>query len=230
MMKICIHRYAIITIVITSYIIVAEDLSFKHAHYFIKPDYMARIRYHHHDDRLLTDTYQDEVYQAAHNLMKDHTLSDIADIGCGSGYKLMKYFASCNTTGYEIDPTLTYLKQKYPNRVWQESSLNSYPQNQIVDLIICADVIEHLLKPDELLNFINRFSFKFLVISTPDRDNLLEVQHSYQSQTGPPVNLAHVREWSFAEFRTYISQYFDVIEHFHTQKEWWGQVIIAVKK
>ena len=162
--------------------------------------------------------------------MKQYNLTDIADIGCGSGYKLIKYFDSYNTIGYEIEPTLTFLKKKYPHKSWQESRLGSCPENQTADLIICADVIEHLLNPDELLNFINRFSFKFLVISTPDRDKLPEIQQSCQSQNGPPVNLAHVREWSFSEFRTYVNQYFDVIEHFHTQQEWWGQVIIAVKK
>lgn len=211
-------------------VIHSEEPSFKNQNFFIKDGYISRNFYHHHDDRGFTDGSQREVYELALEIAQAHDLFSVVDIGCGSGYKLMKYFDSFDTTGYEIEPTLSYLKEKYPHRKWINSQLTKTSNSSSVDLIICSDVVEHLVNPDQLLQYIDRFDFRYLVISTPDRDLLLEVQKDPQSQTGPPVNSAHVREWNFEEFEQYISQYFTVIFHEHSKDEFWGQVIVAVKK
>jgi 2-polyprenyl-3-methyl-5-hydroxy-6-metoxy-1,4-benzoquinol methylase len=198
--------------------------------YFIKKDYISRNKYVHFDDTMNKDEYQNEVYLAAKKLAKDYCYMRIADIGCGSGFKLLKYFQEKYTVGFEIQPTLNFLLKKYPHRQWQNSDFTLFPTERQFDLIICADVIEHLLDPDQLLEWINKCEFEILVISTPDRDRLLAVQNNIQSQTGPPVNPAHIREWSFAEFGSYIGHYFDIIDQSHLEKEYWGQMIIAKKK
>jgi 2-polyprenyl-3-methyl-5-hydroxy-6-metoxy-1,4-benzoquinol methylase len=207
-----------------------EKRSFQEVHFFLKEGYIARESYNHHDDRILRDEYQREVYELALRIVKEHNLFSIIDVGCGSGYKLMKYFHDFDTTGYEIEPTLSYLKNRYPERQWEESRLEEESDIPSADLVICADVIEHLLNPDELLNFIDQMDFKYVVISTPDRDLLPQIQGSFQSQIGPPVNETHIREWSFAEFKRYASEYFTIILHEHLQSEFWGQIIVAVKK
>jgi hypothetical protein len=45
-----------------------------------------------------------------------------------------------------------------------------------------------------------------------------------RSETGPPVNKHHVREWSYLEFEQYIRTHFNVIEHKSIKKEY-GQMI-----
>ncbi|MCH9621698.1 MAG: hypothetical protein S4CHLAM20_11230 [Chlamydiia bacterium] len=205
-------------------------LDFKRDNFCINEDYISRNQYCHHDDRKFKDGSQDEVYQIAKKLVEENILTCIYDVGCGSAYKLIKYFSNYQTVGYEIEPTLGFLKDKYPEREWRLSDLSIIPEYKSSDVLICSDVVEHIVNPDDLLNFINRFDFKYLVISTPDRDKLLEVQGKKQSQTGPPVNPAHMREWSFSEFEEYISSYFNVISHVHCEKEYWCQVIIATKK
>ncbi len=198
--------------------------------YCIKKDYISRTSYTHYDDRGATDSWQDEVYFAAHQIANTNQFSTIADVGCGSGYKLIKYFSSYQTVGFEIEPTLSFLKATYPDRLWESSDFSQPLIGRKFDLIICSDVIEHLVDPNELLNWLQGLDFKLLVISTPDRDRLLSRQRNYQSQTGPPVNSAHVREWSFDELKCYIGRYFDIVDHFHTEKEYWGQTIVVKKR
>jgi 2-polyprenyl-3-methyl-5-hydroxy-6-metoxy-1,4-benzoquinol methylase len=197
----------------------------------IKADYISRSSYTHHDDRGWQDQAQDEVYAAAFQIANSRGFRRIADIGCGSGFKLVKYFSNnFNTTGFEIEPTLSWLRMTYPNQRWEPSDfLNSYVEQQF-DLLINADVIEHLVNPNILLDWIDALDFEILVLSTPDRDLLPRIQAGTQSQTGPPVNPTHVREWSFDEFARYIGDYFDIVEHFHTENEFWGQVIVAKKR
>jgi 2-polyprenyl-3-methyl-5-hydroxy-6-metoxy-1,4-benzoquinol methylase len=96
-----------------------------------------------------------------------------------------------------------------------------------VDLVICADVIEHVKNPDELIHFIIKMDPEHIVISTPDRDLLHEKLG--RSQTGPPGNTHHIREWSFDEFENYISRNFNIIRHEKIRKEY-GQVIYCKLK
>jgi len=176
--------------------------------YSITSNYIIRTTKIPHDDRDFKDEYQNEVYLHATKLCQDYKYTTVTDIGCGSGYKLNKYFSQYDTVGYEIEPCYSYLRSKYPNKKWELSEF----KNKLIDsdLIICADVIEHLTDPDLLIDWIYTSNFKHIIFSTPDRDMLYEKQ-----QCGPPYNTDHVREWTFFEFQKYLENKFKIIEHFH---------------
>jgi len=205
------------------------SLSFAKDNFFIRKDYQARKTIYHHDDRKLTDKYQNDIYKYAHNLFKRMKGKTILDVGCGSGYKLVKYFSNAKTTGVEVNPAYTYLKAKYPQRTWVKGDFSKQPPSGHFDLVISADVIEHIENPDDLLNWISEIDFKYLVLSTPNRDALMRRKGGKTSETGPPGNIAHYREWSAKEFRRYIEQYFTIVAH-KQNMEHWGQMIVATKK
>lgn len=178
--------------------------------YCINRFYRARNQYHHYDDSALEDQWQLEIYLHALGLMKKNQLRSIVDIGCGSAYKLVTYFKEYETLGLEIPANLELLQKKYPDNHWQLSDFSTKP-NITTDVVICSDVIEHLVNPDDLLNYIKGITFKYLILSTPDRSLLHKPwnRHYY----GPPKNKAHIREWTFEEFANYISMHFDIIDH-----------------
>lgn len=210
--------------------ILPERLDFRQKNFFLKENYISRDHYQHFDDRGSKDECQNEVYQLAHTLALETACYLVGDVGCGSGFKLMKFFIEYQTIGFEIEPTLTFLHDIYPHRQWLCSDFQIIPPSRHFDILICADVIEHLENPDDLLNWINTCQFNYFVISTPDRDFLEKMQKSDFRINGPPVNGTHLREWNFEEFETYLSQFFKILKHVHTEKEYWGQVIIAQKK
>lgn len=162
-----------------------------------------------------TDEFQDKVYKYAKLVFINFNLKDVIDLGCGSAYKLKKYFPDTNVSGYELEPTVSWLKNKYPHDKWYLSDFDSNPIN--ADLVICADVIEHVLNPTDLIQYIKKMKPKHIVISTPDRQLMVDKQK--RSYLGPPHNKHHVREWTFLEFNNYISKYFDIIHHFNIEKE-----------
>jgi len=184
--------------------------------YFIREDYTPRLDNDFDDERGRKDECQDEVYKEAKHLADAHGLKSVLDIGTGGGFKLMKYFPNRTTLGIDLPQTIEWVKQVYPERngrEWKTIPLDGEaPQGY--DLIIAADIIEHLPDPDQLLNFIVRCKPKYIVISTPNRDNLAE--HSW---AGPPRNLSHVREWSAAEFRQYMDQWFQIEKHIFPNPE-----------
>lgn len=200
--------------------------------YCIYDGYVSREEFVTCEQTTHTDQFQDEVYEAARKLCVEKGYKTILDIGCGSAFKLIKYFRDKKFVGLDLEPNLSFIKDKYPLYDFRESDFDA-PPTESFDLIICSDVIEHLLEPDDLLKFINQIDFKHLVLSTPERNTIQRLQRSFGwdvKTDGPPHNLMHIREWSFDELREYLSQWFNIESQSMTPKQIECQIIVATQK
>jgi SAM-dependent methyltransferase len=204
----------------------ATSLS-KESKYGIRPGYFHRNKVSYFDDTDLTDEWQREVYLTAADLMKKEECRTVYDVGCGSGYKLVKYFSEYETTGFDVEPTVSFLKQKYPDRQWRVVPFDDRTLES-AELVVCSDVIEHVPDPDALLNFLRHVTGRYLVLSTPDR-NLIYGKRSPR-RYGPPSNPTHIREWSFQELHDYVAAQFDILEHRVTNPDQFTQMIVCRPK
>jgi hypothetical protein len=187
----------------------------------IKEGYAIRTEPLYSNEETVEDKYQNEVYLRALELLHQQEFSSVLDVGTGRGFKLVKYFSEYRTLGLDLPPTVNILRSFYPLHQWDSLPLDG-PAPQGYELLICSDVIEHVLNPDDLLTFIERAKPKLIVISTPDRDLFEEKFHA-----GPPSNWCHVREWSFAEFEAYLAAKFEILEHFHSNQAQKTQCVVA---
>jgi SAM-dependent methyltransferase len=178
--------------------------------YCIHPGYRHRKRSRFCDDSSWTDEWQLEVYLAAAELMRSKGLRTVYDIGCGSGYKLVHYLGEYDTTGFDVEKAIPFLKQRYPERKW---SSVAFTETRLppADLVVCSDVIEHVEDPDALLKLLQRVSKHYLVLSTPDRN--LSYPEKHRRRMGPPHNPTHIREWTFQEFKSCVGKSFNIVEH-----------------
>ena len=157
----------------------------------------------HFDDMDWTDECQLEVYLYALGLMKKHGLRSVADVGCGSAYKLITYLGDYDTLGLEVAANIPVLRARYPGRQFAESDFQGKPP--VADVVICSDVIEHLTDPDALLRFLRRATCRFLIIATPVRIDKLRFLWQKPKRLMFPGNIHHVREWKEKEFSRYLS-------------------------
>ena len=195
--------------------------------YGIPWPYQSRSAYRHHDDSDLTDEWQLEVYLHALELMGRHQFSRILDIGCGSGYKLIHHLGEYETIGLELEQNLPQLEKRYPHHRWEACDL-SIPLPRSTDLVICADVIEHLVDPDQLIDYIMAIQFQLLILSTPDRSLLHRPWK--RRYWGPPRNPCHQREWTSRQFFEYISGTFDVVERATSNHEQSTQMLVCKRR
>lgn len=194
--------------------------------YCIFPGYRHRASERYFDDTPFADQYQREVYEFAADFAKKMSLRRIYDVGCGSGYKLIKYFADYHAVGFDLEPTVHFLRARYPEREWQVCGLGCDALSR-ADLVICADVVEHVLDPSSVMEFIDRLATRYIILSTPDRDLMYPPGSGYRH--GPPSNRTHVREWNYREFERYVSSYFEVLDHRITNYVQGTQMVLCMR-
>jgi len=181
------------------------------------------------DDTPYEDAHQREVYQKAKQLSLQNGYTRILDIGCGSAYKLKTFFEGFNIVGVDLPTTVNWLKDKYPNDKWLSVDLEKEELHaeltQEFDLVICSDVIEHMVDPDHLIRLLQKLSYKKLVVSTPDR---FLIEQRGAARLGPPQNVHHVREWNQREFARYLENSgFTIEEHYISNVEQVTQVAVC---
>lgn len=192
--------------------------------YSIKKGYAHRLDNESFDATGFENAWQKEVYEFAADEGRKIGAKTVFDIGCGSGFKLIKNFETIHTVGFEVAETVAFLKEKYPGREWRISSFDDRDIGSC-DVMICADVIEHIPDPDALMNFMAAIPAKLVVISTPDR----MLVYGFD-QSGPPLNPAHCREWTREELTAYASNWFDVVENRVTNAAEGTQMIVCRPK
>jgi len=190
----------------------------------IKSGYAHRRDNSFFDDTGNKDEYQREVYELAASELARRGGNSVLDVGCGSAFKLLRSFTKARTLGLDLEPTIATLKKRYPDRAWMICDFSSPPRGSF-DVVVCADVIEHIPNPDDLMRFLSQIDFGLLFLSTPERS----LVYGYD-QSGPPRNRAHCREWTHTELLQYVADWFSVESHQITNQRQATQMLVLSKR
>lgn len=164
--------------------------------------------------------WQRSVYEHALSLYEANPgFANILDLGCGAGTKSLSRFGG---TGKLLQVDRNDFRDdavKASDVPFQQVSLEQYDDLEALlaaldptepTLIVCADVIEHLIDPRPLLSFIRRVLMRHpdnvAILSTPNHDSFEGVRSG-----SLPSNREHYRQWSvFGMGRQLRSAGFDV--------------------
>jgi len=188
--------------------------------YYIKLGYASRLNPDYCvDEPAAGVTWQPMVYPFAAGRAVQRGCETIVDIGCGRARKLARLQEEhpiWNFIGVDYGSNIRWCISTYSFGTWIEADLEALGpfvndcefRNTIV---ICSDVIEHMIHPSRLLNKIRSLLERGVseaVISTPERD-LTRGTDDF----GPPGNSSHVREWNMAEFKALLEAWEFHVDH-----------------
>jgi 2-polyprenyl-3-methyl-5-hydroxy-6-metoxy-1,4-benzoquinol methylase len=145
--------------------------------------------------------YQAPVYRLAAKRARRLSPRLIMDIGCGSGDKLNEFFGGgpWRVVGVDQESAIQLARARFARVEWLSGDLDSEVfwanlSTYQPDMVICSDVIEHLVDPLDLLRRLRELvDDGLLILSTPDRSRL------DTDPLGPPGNPRHIREWTSGE-------------------------------
>lgn len=174
--------------------------------YFIKNGYRTRRETSYCDRKEGAELCQRDVYLVAADLAKIYECKNVLDLGCGKAEKTVDLLGHLNIIGVDIGTNIQHCERRFPQHKWINLNLDVsiVPPAVEADMVICSDVIEHVLHPEFLMQYLSDLAkkVKVIIISTPERDLVHNPDH-----IGPPKNLAHIREWNLVEFKNLLSHY-----------------------
>jgi Glycosyl transferase family 2/Methyltransferase domain len=176
------------------------------SNFFLKAGYRSR-----HQPEYFADTFageieivhQPDVYPLAAHLGAHHGCRYLIDIGCGRATRLIPLRSSFRLIGVDFGENIRWCRAHAALDVAIEWDLDRPEAIPVPDasvqeaVVVCADVIEHLVDPTPLIANLYRFAqiAPAVLVSSPERDLVRG-----PDDLGPPTNPAHVREWALSEF------------------------------
>lgn len=148
--------------------------------------------------------YQYHVYRWAARLLQRFEHPRVLDVGCGVATKLQQHIAPLGARITGLDQPAAVATCRRLERTGEFIEINlERPQVNLADpfdLVICADVLEHLQDPAPAMNLIRQAAGPAgrVLLSTPDRRRR---RGRRCMQSDKPE---HVREWSHAEFLRFV--------------------------
>ncbi len=148
--------------------------------------------------------YQWHVYRWAAKLIRKHALKSVLDVGCGIGRKLREHITPLCDDVVGLDSAEAIRRASADGLGVSLHPVDleepSIKLERRFDLIICADVLEHLAHPEHTVELIKECATPqaLIFLSTPDRDRLRG--RDCRSSDKPD----HVQEWSAPEFRRFL--------------------------
>lgn len=175
--------------------------------YCLPQGYQARLEPQYFADEDYEGVWQPDVYPEGAALAKRLGARRLVDVGCGTGQKAASLHPDLEIIGIDYGSNIEACRESYDFGTWLEVDLDRDESLGISDftdsVLVCADVIEHLVYPEKLLRLLAEALERgagALVLSTPDRDLINERGH-----LGPPPNPAHVREWTGSELECFMA-------------------------
>jgi len=181
--------------------------------YCIKPDYQPNLAgsparngapYWTAERIRLSTRFQYDVYLIAAELMREPGVSFVLDVGSGPPAKLASLLPPKPPLVHLVDQAeaAPLAARMLPGAAFTAADLETIDADlgRRFDLVIFADVVEHLRDPDPCLRFIQRHLSPGgrLLISTPERDIL----RGRDCRVCPHPD--HVREWNSEEFARFL--------------------------
>lgn len=167
---------------------------------------------------------------SVHELLETVTADTVLEVGCGEGHLtrfLNSWLGPKRLCGIDLSPELFESKESPVLFSCQSAYRLGFSEN-LFDLVVGVEVLEHLQEPLPALAEMERVAKKYLLLSVPREPvwRLLNVaRFAYLADFGNTPG--HLQHWSSRDFVDLIGSFFEIIE---VRRPLPWTVVLAVKK
>jgi len=146
---------------------------------------------------------------------------NIHEVGCGEGYWTLKWLEKgmdargSDFSGKVIEMARSNAKDRnlpYENFVVRDV-YHLDPQLDKAELVVCCQVLEHLERPEEALESLQRISAPYLIVCVPREPLWSFLNMARGKYWGDRGNTpGHIQRWSKNTFTSLISRHFKVLK------------------
>lgn len=175
--------------------------------YFLPSGYESRLEPEYFVDEDLNAVWQPDLYPEVATVAQRLGSRRIVDVGCGTAAKLVQLHPEFDVVGIDFGSNIAACRERYDFGTWIETDLDASQDLGYEDVpgavLVCGDVIEHLVHPERLLRMLRGALDRGAAaafVSTPERELSNEPAH-----LGPPSSTMHVREWALEELEQFLA-------------------------
>ncbi|MBU1110363.1 class I SAM-dependent methyltransferase [Patescibacteria group bacterium] len=154
------------------------------------------------------------------SLVKQHNIIEIIDLGCGEGFvinHLKKTRRAYQFTGADISQTaLEQARTLNPNANFRQLNINDLHSlyKEQFDLALCLEVLEHLERPEKVLEEMAKLRCRYFIISVPWEPyfNLLAriaAIFSFRDRVNPMEN-QHIQHFNPKNLSQLVANHFSI--------------------
>jgi 2-polyprenyl-3-methyl-5-hydroxy-6-metoxy-1,4-benzoquinol methylase len=160
-------------------------------------------------------------HEALSELLLKASPSTIYEAGCGEGYWIIEWaLQGFNVRGSDFSEKVIELarmnavaKGLSPDLFVVRDIYNLDPETDTADLIVCAEVLEHLEHPEKALAVLQKITTGYIILSVPHEPiwrflNMLRLKYLGEFGNTP----GHIQHWSLKSFTSLVERYFDIVE------------------
>lgn len=157
-------------------------------------------------------------FRAFNQLLEGLGPQCILEVGCGEGevlYRLDQRFPTASASGMDLSyDTLLEAKRRFDTQTVVCGSASNLPYDSgRFDLVVCVEVLEHVLDPERVLRELRRVASGHLLVSVPQEPlwRILNMARgAYWTSLGNTPG--HLHHWSSREFRRLLEGFFRLEE------------------
>lgn len=158
----------------------------------------------------------DRFYARVTELVAPLDAASLLDAGCGEGETLVRIGPSLppRTAAVDLNPeAVAFTTRRFPQvEVTHQSILELSFDNESFDLVVCLEVLEHLVDPGAALGELRRVASKDIVISVPHEPwfragSLLRGKYLRGFGNHPE----HVNHWTPTSLRGFLETQLEVV-------------------
>ncbi|HZE87235.1 MAG TPA: class I SAM-dependent methyltransferase [Methylomirabilota bacterium] len=167
---------------------------------------------------LISKFFLNNFYTVLLDELKNLHPQSILDAGCGEGFFLTKLSHAKigkKLEGIEYgDEAIKIGKKLHPTIIIKKADIYKLPyRNNSFDVVVCTEVLEHLVHPEKALLELKRVAKKYIVLSVPN-EPLFTIQRVLRGKNILHLGAhpEHIQHWSSSTFKKFVTKYVKVID------------------